>query len=154
MAIDLASLLPVLLPKAIAWAEREESRAFAVGSRLSSAGLELASSVGVKQPDRIRLVVPPALPFPDDAQLQQVVLQTGLLDSNMIGLTLGYAVFVRRGHEASTRLLSHEFRHVHQYETLGSIARFLPVYLQQIAQVGYGQAPFEIDARANERGNA
>ena len=80
-----------------------------------------------------------------------MVLQTGLLDTNMIGLTLGYAVFVRRGHEVSTRLLSHEFRHVYQYETLGSIAQFLPIYLHQIAQVGYREAPFEIDARANER---
>ena len=65
------------------------------------------------------------------------------------GLTLGYAVFVRRGHE-TLRLLSHEFRHVYQYEQAGSIGAFLSVYLPQVVQFGYEQAPFEIDARAHQ----
>jgi hypothetical protein len=49
-------------------------------------------------------------------------------------------------------LLSHECRHAYQYETYGSIAAFLPVYLDQIASVGYLDAPFEQDARTNEHG--
>jgi hypothetical protein len=48
------------------------------------------------------------------------------------------------------RLVSHECRHVYQYETHGSIAAFLPIYLLQIATVGYVNAPFEQDARAHE----
>jgi hypothetical protein len=67
----------------------------------------------------------------------------------MIGLTLGYAVLVCRDHEARPRVLSHEFRHVHQYEVAGSIAAFLPGYLQQIVAHGYANAPLEIDARFN-----
>ena len=67
----------------------------------------------------------------------------------MVGLTLGYSIFIVRGH-MSPRLLSHECRHVYQYETAGSISAFLPVYLQQIATVGYQSAPFEQDARAHE----
>jgi hypothetical protein len=39
---------------------------------------------------------------------------------------------------------------VHQYERAGSIAAFLPVYLQQIVELGYNNAPFEIDARSHE----
>jgi hypothetical protein len=67
----------------------------------------------------------------------------------MAGLTLGYAVFVCRGHE-TRRLLSHEFRHVFQYEQNGAIAGFLPLYLQQIVTMGYQNAPLEMDARAHE----
>ena len=52
--------------------------------------------------------------------------------------------------DASLRELSHEFRHVYQYEAAGSIAAFLPVYLQQIVAFGYANAPFEADARAHE----
>jgi hypothetical protein len=70
----------------------------------------------------------------------------------MVGLTLGHSIFICRGHQ-TRRLLSHELRHVHQYEANGSIAEFLPMYLQQIAEVGYANAPFEIDARAHERGD-
>jgi hypothetical protein len=49
----------------------------------------------------------------------------------------------------SASLLSHECRHVYQYEAAGSIAAFLPVYLQQIATVGYESAPFD-RTRAHE----
>jgi len=154
MSLDLASLLPILLPRAIAWAERQEKRVLAEGTPLSAHWQALARSVGVQEPERIRVVVVDALPLPDDPDLQAFALQTGLLGPGMIGLTLGYAVFACRGHDASPRLLSHEFRHVHQYEVFGSIKQFLPVYLEQIAQFGYDDAPLEEDARANEKENA
>jgi hypothetical protein len=32
----------------------------------------------------------------------------------------------------------------------GSIAAFLPTYLQQIVDFGYANAPFEVDARRHE----
>jgi len=67
----------------------------------------------------------------------------------MAGLTLGYSILIVSGH-CTVPLLSHECRHVHQYETLGSIEKFLPVYLQQIVDHGYADAPFEIDARTHE----
>ena len=67
----------------------------------------------------------------------------------MVGLTLGYSVFVCTGH-VNPRLLRHEFRHVYQYEQAGSISAFLPVYLGQIVRIGYRDAPFEVDARAHE----
>jgi hypothetical protein len=54
--------------------------------------------------------------------------------------------------QGSNRLISHECRHVHQYEVAGSIAGFLPLYLQQIVSYGYEQAPYEIDAREHEIG--
>ncbi len=67
----------------------------------------------------------------------------------MIGLTLGYAIFVRVGH-VDTRLISHECRPVYQHESHGGIAAFLPVYLAQVVSAGYDSAPFEIDGRNHE----
>ena len=49
------------------------------------------------------------------------------------------------------RLLSHELRHVHQYEKFGSISSFLAEYLNQIISVGYDKSPLEIDARTHEQ---
>jgi hypothetical protein len=89
------------------------------------------------------------LPLPDDPELRQVALATGLLGPSMIGLTLGHSIYIVLGHHTN-RLLSHECRHVAQYETAGSIAEFLPQYLQQVAEYGYANAPFEIDARQHE----
>jgi hypothetical protein len=148
--LDLAAELPRLLPKAIAWAELEESAGLRNGSRLNATGVRLAQAVGVRRPERVRVFEALLLPSPFDFELSLAAIKTGLLGAHVAGLTLGYAIFIRTGH-GSARLLSHECRHVYQYETAGSIAAFLPMYLSQIVSFGYEQAPFEVDARAHER---
>src|SRR5258705_309021 len=115
---NLATELPRLLPKAIAWAEAEAAAAQRRGLMLDAIGLRLAQMVGVRRPELVRVVETPTLPFPSDAELGLAATQTGLLGPHMAGLTLGYAVFVRAG-QVSARLISHECRHVHQYEVAG-----------------------------------
>jgi hypothetical protein len=149
LPIDLRATLPVLLPGAIAWAEARAQEAAAIGVALNEAGAELARRVGVQRPELIRVAVVDSLPLPDDPTLRTAALQTNLLGPSTEGLTLGYSVFIVHGHE-SVRLFSHEFRHVQQYEAYGSIAAFLPVYLQQIVDVGYDNSPYELDAKAHE----
>ena len=109
----------------------------------------LAKSVGVQFPENIRVMIVPEMPIPSDPQLKMAGLQTGLLGPHTIGLTLGYSILIRHGHH-STRLLSHECRHVFQYEKVGGISLFLPQYLETIVEHGYNNSPFEIDARVNE----
>ncbi|MEJ0084499.1 MAG: hypothetical protein WDO72_02345 [Pseudomonadota bacterium] len=147
---NLAAILPQILPSAITWAEARSSEIRAAGSPLNDYGIRLASGVGVVRPDLIRILEVPCLPLPDDPQLKFAAEQTDLIGPHMAGLTLGYGIYVVAG-QGSNRLVSHECRHVHQYEVAGSIANFLPVYLQQIATVGYNDAPLEIDARLHER---
>lgn len=146
MNIDLRTALPMLLPSAIMWAEARASGVAQSGNQLNENEVSIARTVGVMQP---ALALVDRLPLPEDPQLRAAALQTGLLGPRMVGLTLGYSVFICHGHD-SIRLLSHEFRHVYQYEQIGSIASFLPVYLQQIVEVGYANASFEIDAIAHE----
>lgn len=147
--MDLSRKLPLLLPRAILWAQDASAVALAGGLPLSPEYQDLAHSVGVTHPERIRVLLVDALPLPSDPQLREAALATGLMGPHMAGITLGYAVLIVRGLD-TRRLLSHEFRHVAQYEQAGSIADFLPVYLQQVAQFGYNDAPFEVDARAHE----
>ena len=149
MAFDLRSILPQLLVPAIAWAETQSRQAQQEGQNLDPAGLVLAKRAGVKRPELVRVKTVDQLPLPAEPLLQQAALQTGLLGPGMVGLTLGYSIFVVRGH-MTPRLLAHECRHVYQYEAYGSIAAFLPVYLEQIATVGYNDAALEQDARAHE----
>lgn len=147
--VDLASLLPHLLPRAIEWAEARENEILATGVALPEDGIRLAKSVGVAKPDCIRVSIVPTIPLPSDWELQSVALQVGLLGPQTNGLTLGYGIYICQQH-VSNRLLSHECRHVHQFEQAGSIRNFLPVYLAQVASVGYYDAPLEVDARAHE----
>jgi hypothetical protein len=147
--MDLRQALPALLPAAIAWAEARAKRAAEAGITLTAAEQEIARRVGVSQPARVRVEIVDELPLPEEPVLRAAALAAGLLGPEMAGLTLGHSIFIRRGHN-NRRLLSHELRHVHQYEQHGSIAAFLRVYLSQIVEDGYANAPLEADARAHE----
>ena len=147
--MNLEQALPQLLPLAIKWAEAEAQKATPTGASLTNAEEKLARAVGVQRPELVRVAIVPQLPEPQHPQLRLAAQQAGLLGLGGAGLTLGYTVFIVRG-QKTLRLLSHELRHVHQYEQLGSIARFLPVYLEQIVTLGYANAPLEADARAHE----
>lgn len=153
MNIELRSDLPRLLPGAISWAEAQAAVAASSGMALDQPAADLARLVGVTHPEKVRVALVDGLPSPEDRTLQAAALQTGLLGPGRVGLTLGYSIFVCRGH-LTRRLLSHELRHVHQYELHGSIAAFLSLYLSQIIDFGYERAPFEVDARTHEVCNA
>jgi len=146
---NLRTALPGLIPKAIAWAEQTADEISRTGIALDEYGLYIARRVGVIHPELIRIALVDRLPLPSDPNLQQAAITTGLLGPHMAGVTLGHSICVCRPHN-SIRLLSHECRHVHQYEKAGSIAAFLPAYLLQIVDFGYPNAPFELDARRHE----
>lgn len=138
-----------LLPKAIAWARKQEFLAKYNGSPLTEDQMEAACRVGVRQPDLIRLMCVEHPPQPDDPDLRRISSLVGLLGPDTSGLTLGYAIFIVRGHE-TMRLISHECRHVYQCEQYGLIDVFLPNYLSQVVAYGYYNAPLEVDARNHE----
>jgi hypothetical protein len=146
--VNLEEALPRLLPKAVAWAQEESQKFLERGTPLDPRSTALAQRAGVRAPDRVRVCLVEAMPQPTDQELREAALLAGLLGPDTIGLTLGHAVLMLRGFE-SDDLLAHELRHVHQYECYGSIAAFLSVYLPQIVQFGYRDAPLEVDARGH-----
>ena len=143
---DVASLAP----RAIAWAEREAAIVAVEGRPLTSAQSALAKSVGVAHPERIRIQAVDRFPLPQEADVKAAALRIGLARPSVVGLTLGHSVLVRRGYENDAQLLSHEFRHVFQYESRGGIAPFLAQHIRDLAQFGYDDSPFEVDARRYE----
>lgn len=150
MLESLSVRLPRLLPKAISWAKEQSGHIVKHGMRLGNTDRFLAQSVGVQQPQHVRIAIVNNMPTPDDSELKGAAIESGLVGPNIVGLAIGYAIWLRKDH-VSPRLLSHELRHVHQYERAGGIAAFLPVYLQQVMDYGYFNAPLEIDARDHER---
>lgn len=150
MTFDLGAALPHLLPRAVAWAEAREKEIQAIGDPLNDHGLSIARKVGVLRPELIRVqLVDGLLPVPEDEVLLAAGTPAGLFGEQMTGITLGYGICIRKEY-CTIRLLSHEARHVYQYETAGGIASFLPLYLGQVAEYGYRDAPYEIDARSHE----
>lgn len=147
--MDLKQLLPQVVPQAIDWVEVQAAHVAKVGVPLTELGVKIAREVGVRQPERIRIEFVDEFPLPDEQPLRDAAVHTGLFGPNMAGITFGHSVLIRRGKE-SDRLFRHEFRHIQQYEQYGSIGAFLQEYLRQIAEVGYEEAPLELDAQKYE----
>jgi hypothetical protein len=122
------------------------------GATLNPHQTALAVQVGVKQPELIRILAVEKIPSPNDESLSNLAEKLNFLGPGTLGITLGHCIYVRKGH-VDDRLLSHEFRHVYQFEAAGSIQVFLAQYLHQLFQYGYECSPLEIDARAHEVSN-
>ena len=132
------------------WAESYSQQALAQGTALTPDQVAIARQVGVRDPSRVRVRLVDELPSPKDPRLVAAAGRIGLMPQAASGMTLGYAVMIKRGAQGDSRLLSHELRHVAQYEQQGGIRPFLAVHIPALMQFGYEDSPFERDARAHE----
>jgi hypothetical protein len=147
--MDLLYQLQTLLPLAIKWAEEHREIIQNEGIPLSAKQIEFANQVGVTEPEKIKILEVAKIPIPENENLSEAATQIGFLSDEMRGLTLDHSIYIRKGHN-STQLLSHELRHVYQYEAFGSLPEFLVEYLKQIVLVGYENSLLEQDARKHE----
>ena len=147
--MDLHYELQSLLPMAIKWAEEHSEKIHKEGIPLSVKQIDIAKKVGVNNPEKVRILEVSVLPLPTDPKLNEAATQIGFLSETMKGLTLGHSIYICDGYN-TTRLLSHELRHVYQYETFRSIPEFLVEYLKQIVLVGYENSLLEQDAKKHE----
>lgn len=151
MSPEIAARAPAIAALAADWAERYGAESLALGVRISAEQQELARRVGVKDPSRIRIRLVDELPGPNEPLLQAAAARIGLMPQAASGMTLGYAVILRKGSRHDRRLLAHEFRHVAQYEARGGIRPFLAEHIPHLMHHGYEDSPYEVDARAHER---
>ena len=143
--------LPEIAAKATVWAEARSREVLEKGIPMTEELQAVARRVGVKHPDRIRVLVVGEIRLSEDPHLKAAGASVGLEPTTADGLTLGYAMVIRRGAERDMELIRHEMRHVAQYEACGGIAGFLKAHIGHLVERGYRESPFEIDARAHER---
>lgn len=134
---------------AVEWVNQQQEFIRESVLSLTSDQIAIAYQVGVLRPEEVRILPVDRISPPDEPLLRQFAEEMNFLGPDTIGLTLGYGIYLRKGH-ITDRLLSHEFRHVRQYEVAGSVQAFVVEYLQQILHYGYYDAPYEVDARNHE----
>jgi hypothetical protein len=138
--------LDLLLPLAIQWAAEQQDRILSEGVPLSIRELADALRVGVKDPERVRLLQVEIIPSPTHPALLAAYQGGKLAPTAPRGLTLHYGVFVRADYWRDRRLIVHELVHTAQYERLGGIEPFLRQYLTECATVGYSKSALEGEA--------
>ena len=137
-----------LLPLAAKWATAVEKRILREGVPLSEQEIADARAVGVREPERVRLLALARVPMPGDLTLRTAAAAIQFLTPATCGLTLRYGIFVRSDCWGDRRLVAHELAHAAQYERLGGIELFLRQYLSECLTIGYPDAPMEQEAIA------
>lgn len=137
-----------LLPLAVEWAAEQEQWILRDGVPLSEQEIADARAVGVREPERVRLLQVDTIPVPTHPMLKAAYAAINLLTSAPRGLALQYGIFVRADCWRDRLLITHELAHTAQYQRLGGIVPFLRDYLSQCATISYREAPLEQEATA------
>ncbi len=140
--------LELLLPLAtigVAWLEKYALRA---GVPLSPNEMEDAKALGVRAPERVRLLVFGQSMRAGDFRPRSVTAALRLFTPATCGLALRYGILVRDDYWRNWRLVAHELAHTAQYERLGGLRPFLREYLRECLTHGYRGARLEKEAAA------
>lgn len=132
------------------WAEDEERRVLREGVAPSPLQTADARRIGVKHPDRVRLLETPAMPSPEHPLFQAVVGRSRLIPPETEALTLGYGIYIHTAHRGERSIVAHELKHVAQQEALGGLRPFYRKYLAECFIHGYPNGPMEREAMGVE----
>ena len=137
----------MLLPLAAKWAADQEAIILRLGVRLAKGQMDDAKRLGVRLPERVRLLQVAEISVPKHPLLAAASAETGLISPFTAGLTLGHGIFIRSDCWGQRLLVAHELVHVTQYERLGGFEAFLRSYLMEcITPPGYPNGPLEREA--------
>lgn len=137
----------LIFPLAVQWAQRRQRKGLRHGRGLSPEEMRIARRVGVREVQRLRIIETDRIPLPGSGLLGLATRMAGFHESDPWGMSLGYAVFIRRGWGGSVQeLLAHEFVHTAQFERMGGMRPYLVRYLRECLTLGYTASPMEQEA--------
>jgi hypothetical protein len=137
-----------LLPLAVKWVGSMEKRILRQGVPLTELETADARVIGLREPDRIRLLPLSRAPVPNDPVLQASAAAIRFLTPATRGLALRHGILLRSDCWRDRGLIAHELVHTAQYERFGGIEPFLRQYLLECLTEGYPRAPLEQEAIA------
>ena len=142
----IAASFETLLPLAVKWVESMERRILREGVALTAQETADARAIGLREPERVRLLPLSRAPVPDDPALRASAAAIRFLTPATRGLALRYGIFLRIDCWRDRGLIAHELVHTAQYERLGGVEPFLRQYLWECLTQGYPAAPLEQEA--------
>ncbi len=129
------------------WGWWHSRRILSCGRELGEQELADARAVGVREPEKIRILSVPRVPNPLRWLARPIDRFTRYSFFDPTGMTLMFGIFAVENLESDRLLLAHEFVHVAQYERFGGVFGFMRRYIFQCLADGYLEAPLEIEAR-------
>jgi len=144
----------IVLPQYIAWATDTEVSGLKIGEALDEKQLVIAKEIGIKNPEKVRLVYVDEVPFPYENLVLKVVGEAlGFIGEGIINnaQVFGYSIYIRNGYQLTTPNLAHELVHVLQIER-SSLKQVITQHFADLVQYGYENSPLEVEAfKAEEK---
>jgi len=133
--------IDALIPVALEWYDNVEKMLYAKGRVLSEAEKRQAIQLGVKNPDKIRVVILEKFPEPNN--------QT---ENNHIegARAMGNIILIKPRHKDNSVILCHELVHTAQIDRLG-LKQFLKRYALEREILGYSRSLLENEAYARQQ---
>lgn len=139
----------------VKWAEEIEARGQATGTPLDPVQARLAAEIGIKHPERVRLVFVDEVPFPtENPEVKLAGERFGFIGPGIVNnaQAFGYTIWVRKAFTLDRPRLAHELVHVMQIERSPSFAAYAGQYVSELIQYGHEKSPLELEAyEANRR---
>lgn len=144
----LMALAPLAAPVAAIWVLQSERRAILSGRPLTCDEKIDAFLLGVAHPERVRVLDQCTIGEPGGQLLMPLARKAGFPKAAAITVRYGILIEDFPNPPAQRRgLIAHELAHVAQFERMGLIG-MLTAYIRQVCEVGYFEAPLEIEACA------
>ena len=136
-----------LLPKAVEWVTMQESIICKRGLPLTPPQLTDARHLKIQHPEKIRILSHPSVPFPVSSDLQQAIVETGVLNNTVKSALFGYGIWLHSDYVDNRFLLVSEMYLLSQLEEMGGIEPFCRTYLQQCIKPGINLCQMEQQAK-------
>lgn len=118
-----------LLPLAYHWAKAQEEFVLAHGTPLSPQHMADARLAGVRDCERVRMLVVDRIPLPEGGDLAEAARRTHIITEDTRCVGFGHAVMIRAEAWGDRELLVHNFVHVAQCERSGGLEQWVQQYL-------------------------
>ena len=141
-----------LAPLATAWAKNQEIYILEHGVPLTRDQVSDARQTGVREPNRVRVLLVDRIPLPEDKELADAARQAQIMTEASRAVALGYGIIVRADGWQDRELLLHQLVHVAQCERSGGLESFVGEYLlDRRGSRDFSLGPLENEARAVAR---
>lgn len=135
----------LITPLALQWISETERYLLSKGRALSETETSMARAVGIKHPDRVRVVILVDFPSPANETLRIQAEKYGLGNEAEGGRTMGYAIMLKEKYAQERWIIAHELVHVAQQEKMGR-DKFVRRFIVEYELMGHRRAPLELEA--------
>jgi len=136
-----------LMDEVYAFALKSEAYALEHGRKLAPNEMKYAKSIGVKHPEKVRVMITSNFPVPTNKEVLKGFKELGFDSMFVAGITYRYGIYIKSSWLVSKEyVLAHELIHVRQVEKTGNWKEYTRKYLIQAFMYEYFEMPYEHEA--------